>query len=512
MFGAFVVCALSIYVPFKKTRFSPLPYKSPIGKYIKEHSNVVVLIPKPSYELAKEFLAAQPLFPEASFYTAVDEIMEEYLNQKIETPCLAFFKDGELIGMSDPVSNEMSMLYTIDLFLKGKRPILNEQFEFVAALGGAPITIGSRANLTDHLVHLAKDIGHEIGSINVINLSDSLAESIDLKPNNCIIYRKTDKTLKSFNCTMEGLKQFSYPYVSRVDKSVLMRNDKTSVILITPSFNQHQYDFLYEFGKKYPDFSFIYVRSSDRDIIKEFTSDYYDTTSYYLEILNYKNGYRYDYSEILDKELIRNDFNDTLLNESLTQILNKIRNSELKKTYRSERFSSYQNFNRPIKKVVGLTYHDFIDDTEKDTVLFFVSLSTKSKEYFSKVYKTADNLKSENKTEHIKFGMIIPELNFVEGGFPSLPKLPFAYLYPANSSAVIPVLGDSSEDVLLSLEVYGTYQHELGATLPSDEEFHEIEEETKKFIPKMKPEEAKTMNEVLENLRKMITSKTNDEL
>ena len=451
--------SLSLYIPFSLPNYLEAEQDVKLNDYIKANQRVIVLTVKPSNSwIIKPFLNLQSMFPNISLYVSKVKQIKNY-TKKIETPFLSFFRDGDYVNSVGPIKHESVLLNTIDLYLNGNVNIVNSQAKFMSSLNDKMhLTIGCYKNDIDKAVKLAKDMGKELGPISVIGFEMNFARSIGLNFGKCIVYRIDDDNIEEFDCTNDGLRNVSKPYYQLINEYKFQRENATTVALITPQFTNDIKDFLYQIGKHFPDFNIVYVTSPLRDVVKEFTHDYYDSVSNYLVVLNYKEGWIYNVSSYITREMTNDKFSANNWRFPVTQLLYDIRDSKVQKTYQSE--GLIFDYTSPVRKIVGTIYKDYINDTENDCVMLYLNPnSKKSRDIYSSTFEFVQELRKQNKSQNIKFGFISPSRNSIEGGFPSIPFYPYIYIFPAGTNKIYPVIGNKIEDIKISLMIYSSFKH-----------------------------------------------------
>ncbi|OHT12252.1 hypothetical protein TRFO_18059 [Tritrichomonas foetus] len=513
----FFSIAFSVYIPFSLTETLSIETANDeiLHKLIEENPIVIALScsQKDAYILAS-FSNAESLFPEAKFVAVFPLSLRNFLNQSVPSdPYFAIIKNGVPTAVVGQIDDESTLLYMIDLHLYGTRPVLNSQSELIAALGESPITLMSSYKQFDNTFSLAKEVMPTVGPVNVISLAPSVISDINMKPNECAIYRKVDNALEPFDCsknTFLNISKTTFDFAT-IDK--LRNSQKLAVLFHSPEIKPEHTELVFVLGSHFRDFNFFFLKDEKT---KEFVNAFYERqfcNGLNFGIVDVKNNFIYEVNDYITDELKNaTEFDAQIWLNSIAQLINALNLGQVPKTPKSEPIPKPSDL--PIKKIVGLNYFDFVLETNMDVLVLFVKpRSNECAEMFTEFRKVAEDSIANNNT-NLKFAFMDATVNQIDGGLYPIPGQPSILLYPAaNKSFPRLMIGKKAADIQLLMRLFATNSFKLSKEekLGGMSDFFAAVEYAKLAKPKMNQEQIEVLDDTIKKVAEAYILHINNE-
>lgn len=458
-------------------------------------------------KIIQGFLSLRSIYPDIKFEIIHPLAFNEFLGGKNvpELPGLIFVNDSKVVTSVGPIDTESTLAFQIDLYLTKHRRTATTQEELVAALGHAPYTVICPFYSFNHAFNIAQTCGNKIAPCDVVNLANSLATAIGLAGQTLAIFRKADQVLEPIEGNYKAFEAAATPVFDTASKVALKRSKTISVgWCVDRPYPAHQ-NFLFELGSNFKSYSFFFIPSELRKHLEKGTGQKFRPNEFIA--FNYHEKYLIDNKDFFNDQVIQ-QFHPQAWTQIASQYLIAI--NKLKKHYVSEQ-SSFPYKPGTLNKVIGRTFKQFIQNTQEDTLILFLSRGcNKCNDLFKSFRQFIDECEGKNITT-LKFGFIDVRKNSIEGSFNLTTELPFMYLYPANSTQTYPLIdGLERDDIARLVNFYGTNKYEFESKLPSAEEYEAVAKNWQNHMKKMKPKDKEIVAAHLKKVQQLLN--TNKEL
>ncbi|OHT01490.1 hypothetical protein TRFO_31678 [Tritrichomonas foetus] len=507
---------LSVYIPHQAANSLSIEFSGleKAQKLLKENENVIAFVGAgKDVELIMNFASAEPLFPEYTFIHIYPREMKNIVTENDtvlpEDPYFAIFKNGNIVEAVGPIDEDSSLLFLLDLYVYGKRPLLKDQKGLVSSLGQAPLTIIAPESKYEEMKKIAKISTSEFVLTDVIQITQEVANEVSLVDGSCALYRKLDKSLEEFNCTIEGLRQGRKPLYSRPTVKQMKESTKPAVCFCQKKKRENLMvgEFLYTLAKHFHnEFDFFELKSDEtKKYLGEFLGDstICEKTSN-LAVINVTGKFFYRTTQFLPRTLIEAPvFDAQSFTTSTAQLLNYIKSNQVDKIPISEPIPKPSSL--AIKKVVGKNYKEFVMEEGKDVLVLFVKPNSKACQFsFTALKEVAEDLIDVCENEFIKFGFMDYTANQIDGGLPVVPDQPAIIFYPANQKLSPKfVIGKRVGDILMHIRLFAAKKPitKLNETLSSMDEFNQLTEYFRSVIPQMNRHQKNTLEETIRKVK-----------
>ena len=503
------IFASSVFISFKHSdEFTSKDMKSSfINETIQNHKDVVILVgSSETVNFIAYAFKCQGLFDGIKIgYTFHDEIApfinEE--NPEPDEPFLVFFRDGKIKRFVGPLDNENTFVYMLDLYINKKRPERTTQVEMISSLGTSPVTVISTRAHFDKIYGFVEKHLNDLGPVDISTITDEVAKEISLQ-SGCAVYRKSDLALEEFDCReanfiKEVKGPFNYAYPKR-----LQRSNQISVCLCHhEKYKQQEEEFLEQLSQKIPQLDYFILNNKHaQEYISSFVGDSTFCNQPNLVAINGKQRVFYNSSGFITEKLQENFEVKSWLQQS-TNYLMEVLGKQSNKLPMTESLPSY-SIDQAIRKVVGISYHEFVYENDKDVLILFLKKDCdECRPYFTEFTRMAGHSKKNNNTNYIQFGFMDYTKNNIIDKKPPIHEEPCLIFYPSHEKdEPRTIFGKTAEDMAFQLKMFSKHplNFTLNETISSLNDFNLYKEKALKDLPNLKKEQQITLKSTLERV------------
>ena len=354
-------------------------------------------------------------------YISVKEIPEITEKIYLDLPYVIYFKKGEKQCAFDLPIEESLVISQINYILDGPTKIANSISDLNKFVSNLDYTIISRVQFSDDAYNLMIDNIEDMTTCGILLATNEVFNETGFDNENYLLFRRDDTVLLPFNGTSEGITDIIMPLYFQATLEDFQYDKGMSVVFMTPEYKESDtfHDIFLTFAEKYKDdFNFRIITEENFHIADRLLGRDLEIVPD-TAIADITEGTYYDTHEFDGLEI-----NETW-KEKMTTFLDKIKAGQIEKSYLSEPIPTQDEIDQDeITRIVGKTFADFINDTEKDTFVMFGTKET---------YRGLDVLFNNiihdlNMSDKVKFGAIDIFRNSHKD-FPFLVQIPHIELY-----------------------------------------------------------------------------------
>ena len=421
----FFASVSSIFVSSQRTTTGLFYFTKDLFDEIQNSERFMLLIIEPDSrdaEMSKASfaLAATTATKPCDFaYSSIQEVYDLIGAIPFEPPFCVFFKKGvQICGFEIPVE-EALVIAQVNFLLDGPSKVANSLTEINQHITSLDYTIIARVQNSDDAYNLMVSEMQQMTTCGILLASNAAFNEMGFDNESFLLFRREDTVIVPFNGTKEGLEDAMVPLYFQTVFEDFRYFTGTSIVYMQPDFHDNDdfHKIFLSVAEKYQDFHFRILVEDEFHLAERFlgrpTEEFPETA-----ICDPIAGFYYDTREISGIPV-----NQTW-SEKVTSILDSIIEGNLTKTYLSEPIPEGQTAPNDFTKLVGKTFGDFINDTEKDVFVMFGTPDS-----FRNIDETFNDIINEiNAPDKVKFGTIDIFLNSHEN-FPEMIQIPHLELY-----------------------------------------------------------------------------------
>lgn len=457
-FFAFLLLTKSIFVPYHNTETPILlqftdkelsytknlyrPFIVLVISYARSYNNEAVeIMSQMSLEFGEKVLFG--LILDSQSKQIYEDIQKSLNNQSqpLRPPFIAYYDVGRLIYCTNFIYDEVAISSTINFWLKGPKSVSNSE-ELFQSLGNTPISIISKKSMLKEAFNITSKALKFSGPIELIQAEDELFNTINLTDYNFAVFVDDDKSINGFS-NLEDFFKYSQPHFK-----VLNLNDATSnlydepentVVSIFDTDLKIEYNnTLYELKEKYPQYLYGLAHTNSLfELYSDYTHQKIENFPEFL-IFNREEKFYYPLPENLKKS-------QNSISFILGEYVKSVNDGKIQKVYMSEEINESISNENEVTKLVGKTFENFVNDTEKDSLIFF-GVPDDYPYYYKYFMNAKKNISSLG--INLKFGYIEPNRNSSPYRFPKIYSNPHIELY-LKDGTMIPMLNIINEEGIL---------------------------------------------------------------
>ncbi|OHS99613.1 hypothetical protein TRFO_33874 [Tritrichomonas foetus] len=392
-------------------------------------------------------------------------------------PAIVFFFQGNLMFSCPLPMSETTLSLLVASWVDPEYDISNSKEELFSALGGVPLALltkerfGMQANL-----FVTSSLSF-IGSCIVLRVSDQLFSEITENAQHCsfAMYRYSDRTIVPIpdiilpngtvnqgNITQDALYNSTRPFNGVLTSSILASRPELYACFVNDSFNPTANDkVLYKLGEKHykSDFRFVSATPETFPLISQITRSNITAPDFF--VFSYTYGFYYPHDGLLTGI----DMEDPRWFDLADAYIQKILNGTIPRKYFSEPETDEMH-GKYLKKLVGTTFKDFVEDPTKDVVVVFHD----GDERATADLEALSSVLNDDVCKNIKFGYINIDINSSPLRYPICFDTTTVFLFPAKNKTDVRVMFSPmiQDSVLRFLNQSTTLEHDFEVP-PTDE-------------------------------------------
>ena len=445
----FLTFSFSIFIPYSFSSFPSVNEtlsEENFNELLKTNKKIIALAMSKNHQKIKiipnAFYTASLLYGNEVDFVTLDENYSQQIsiNQQIQLPILLLYDNNENIATFRYPETENQFFFLMStLFDENPISYANNLTELYSQLGNSPFSLISSKNSLNEAKSLQLKASSKMEMINLIIISQNLFNELSSNTNNdtskLFLYRNEDQMIVDINNDINTLLLSSFPVFRTLTKLDIIESDET-IICIASNRNHELYkDLLFDIGYQYEEFLVGYLGPRLYSFPEEIMGHRLPRGRNILAF-NWKHNYYYDTTKIFPKSFLQEKFDLNLYKEKIHQLIEDIHSGKNKPIYASEEIPD-DNDKKTVKKVVGKTYSDFINDNQHDTIILYMREDCKHCSEFESVFNNfADECYQENLT-WLKFGQIDITKNSCEIDFPFIVGVPTVYVFPKDNKTNI---------------------------------------------------------------------------
>lgn len=400
-------------------------------------------------------------------FTLLDEESSLQLSKNkgrkvIRLPSIFIFENSTIKGIIPCETSEYSLLSTFHSLLSSDK-IISSPENLYSMIGNSPFSIISPPSLFNTAKKIFCELSlflintktlksyypNQIDELTIIQVSPELLHKMNISEIYLSLYRNQDRTIVPFNSTMECLLEQTKTFVSIFHKKTLTDPTLTLFALTSDEFTDEMFDFLYKIGESHPNLTVGFLPTYGLAIGEDIFGKAFEP-GLGLHIFNPILRYQYITHDVFTPEFLKKPFKADEWHKKAEKIIAMIANHQRNRTYISEPIP--RKSTTYIKKIVGKTYADFINDSEHDVIMLYKRTNCSYCQEFLGIFEDFAVECENNHLSQLIFGMIDVTKNSSPLPYPYLPSLPHVEIFPAkNKSAHSMLRGGKGRDSLLRL-------------------------------------------------------------
>jgi len=426
-----------VFIPFNRTSNSFIPKidEKSMWDVVKRAGYVAVMVAnsesRETDSLLDSFSGASTLFSEDGPFVFVDASQELNLTKTymVKTPAVFLFRNHSLWFASSFPLSETSLLFMLDGFFSQKIPTIDDSKQLFSILGHFAFTLVTSPDLVEKTLDLRFKVAPFLGSMDIIVASRRLLTALEVPENEIGLFRSEDAAFTHIEIDYDSFFSSAKPVFKKLVMSDLNNPDLVTYAFISPVLRKEHEEFLYDLASQYPDLSIGYLSPPLKYLATISTLDPLDQ-NYHFVAFNPLFRFYYPTEHIIQSELSSMPFNsDTWFNYS-SQYIKMIQNGTIQRKFHSEE-EEVSSVN-PIK-VVGTNYAQFMNETNKDVLIYFYSSSHPDSVRDLDSFKKSVSFLESLGINDVKFGFIDAGKNSAPVLFPHIVSFPSLRYYPANN-------------------------------------------------------------------------------
>lgn len=368
-------------------------------------------------------------------------------------PIIFYYNNKKLITTYPYIDNEISFIKILNLILNPENTQIaltkNDLYSIIGDLNFA--ILAPTQEKFELSLKLHENVSSSFGEVDVIKISPELLIELGFDSKSTVLFRKEDSCIvplktgsKNFNDDVHSFYDASKPVYKLYQGADFINEDFQMFFLTSPKLTDEMRDFLYEIALVYLQYNFGWLKSEYLPIGQHMTQNTFEN-KLGMHFGNVARRWYVDLEDIFTYEFIRQPFDKKKWTQRTEKAIQVIENGR-KRIYVSEPIPQ-STPGSLIKKIVGLSYKDFINDPDHDILMLYITSNNTLWRDFKPSY--INFVKEFNRTgkTFLKFGWIYLDRNSSEEPFPYIPSIPHLELFPAkNKSKHEMIRGGKSRD------------------------------------------------------------------
>ena len=340
-----------------------------------------------------------------------------YSHLKLRSPSIVFTTNAQLSFVIPFPATESELIAVISYFMSSNSKMITDKKELYDSLGATAYTLIATPKLLEIADQIRISLSDIYGIFTVLCVSPELLKELGFQPYKLLIYRQSDKVLTEIGSTQDSIRRAITPNViTHIRREEIEGSASPLALLVTNrKLTGDEKKGILDLAQQYPEYAFCSADIEETDFVQELLINshlYTDIVAPYFLVFHPQEYYFYPHG---NKEF-------TL--ESAHKYLEEIAKGSIKKVFPSEPLPITQS-SPFLTKVVGQNYEQFVNDEDKDVLMFYLYEENEQTLDFPRY--VASYL---NQTE-IKCGYIYLRLNSAPVGFPTLFGNPHIQFFPA---------------------------------------------------------------------------------
>ena len=374
----------------------------------------------------------------------------------LNVPIVFYYDNSSLVTAYPYLDNEVGFAKILELiFHHEDSPVALNKNDLYKLIGDLNFAILAPSQ-TDFQIGLKlhQNLSSNYAEIDVVRVAPEVLNELGLNSEQPALYRKEDSCIVSFRVGspdfVDDLKSFIHaalPVYKIYQASDFINENYEMFVFTSPTFTDEMKDFLFEISPRFPEYNFGYLRPEFLKLGEvAFNENFENRTD--MHFCNFARRWRIEIDGIFHWEFVKQPFNKEKWTEATEKAVKVIQNGR-KKIFISESVP-VSIPGSLIKKIVGTTYKEFINDKDHDILMMYLVGNCKRCKEFKPTFINFVKEFNETGKTFLKFGWINVDRNSSEEPFPYIPGFPHFELFPAkNKSAHEMFRGTRSRDNLV---------------------------------------------------------------
>lgn len=471
-FMIFLFLCNKVFVPFNLPILNKVPRATvfELDKQIEIYEHVVVFIGSqndPDIELFHTifFDASQFFARNGTFLYVTAKEGQKYLDKyKNVDPALLIFKDHKIwLSTAFPKSGS-ELFYILYQFFKQKVTYINSIPDLMKGLSHFPLTIICSQELLQEAFVVRYQIAVALGFIDIIVTSNEFLENgLNVPSDKIGVFRMEDKCIVPVYPTFYGLFEGVRPYYRKFVEEDFEEPNATFCAYLGNKMTPLVETILYEFAIKYPKLTFGFVPPEFHDKVRDATL---------LPLKNIPTFIVFSYQDRSFYPQNFEEFDEKRPTKIIKQYIDSISDNSIKRKYHTEAVPK-DDPKDLVKKLVGLTYQDFLNDTKHDLVVLYTEPHSEDcEEALIEFTQAAEAMKRTG----VRFAYIDSYLNSCPLKFPFFLSKPSLRIYPAinRSNDMMFLHHFTKNNIILFVNQFGSWNYDI-KTDPRDKNQFKLE-------------------------------------
>ena len=402
-FSLFISFISSIFIPYEATETGKIGFltKDTFNEvYNFERFMLLVIdenareadIYKTSFAVASTTVSRNCEFA----YVSSMDVPEITQNVSLSAPFGIYFNKGEQICVFDIPIEESLVIAQVN-FLLNSPQVVQSYSELNSYISNLDYTIISRVKLSDDAYNLMIENMEDMTTCGILLASNEVFSEMGFEKENFLLFRRDDTAILPFNGTSEGIIDIIIPMYFQATFEDIINDVGVDVVFFTPQYKESDtfHDVFFNLAQKYKgEFNFR-ILTEENFILSDILLGRDLTTIPATAVADPYLQYYFDTHEFDGLEINKE------WEEKMTSFLDRIKINEVKVLNLSEPIPTHEEPDQ-ITKIVGNTFLDFINDTQRDVFVMFGSRET-----YNGLDVLFNNIIDElNMPDKVKFGKI----------------------------------------------------------------------------------------------------------
>ena len=414
-----------------------------ISDYSRSYNNEAIeIMAQMSLEFGEKVLIG--LITESQSKQVYDDIRKNLQNQTyiIRPPFIAYYDIGRLVYYTSFLYDEVAIANTLNFMLNGPKSVSNSE-ELLQTLGNTPLSIISKKSMLKEAFNITSQALKIFGPTELIQVDDTLFEAINLKDYNYAVFVKDDMSINGFSNFEDFIESsrthFKVLNLDDVTINVYDDAENTVVGIFDTDLKLEYNNTLYELKERHP--QFLYGLASTKPLFDLYSYYTHHEITKYPDFLIFNREEKFYYP--IPETLKNNNNISIILNEYVNQVIE----GNIQKVYMSEELNetNSKKDENGVTRLVGKTFEQFVNDTEKDSLIFF-GIPENWPYYYKYFINAKENISSIGLD--LKFGYIEATKNSSPYRFPKIYSNPHIELY-LRDGTMVPMLNIVNEEGIL---------------------------------------------------------------
>jgi len=433
MFLFFSLCR-SAFVSYSLVNFDVLPSLSldevlessvsieqyVVGFYLNNQSR--------SFSSKKQaILSAYMFFGESSSFSMIELEKKEDFDQELSiSDSLVFFiRNGNILKVF-PFPVESGFLFPlIDKNINSKTTIIENKDQLFSSIVESSFALLCLEESLSSAFSLQVAASSTMGSVEILVCSHGLFKELGIEDNYSLaVFRFEDMIIQPINNSEDSLFYHSYPLYRMLSMDDLLDNDPTVFAFVSNEIGPLEREFLFNMSSEYPEFIFGWAHPSIGRAMHEIYP--FRPTKNNVAFVSMANRGYYNISSFFSYDMLKEPLNISKWVQLASYCCDMVLNGSMTLSFMSEPVPENTN---PLKKVVGMTYSNFIHNTSKDIMMLYMKENCHHCHTFMETFSEIANEFANNSIDSIMFGYIDVKKNSCEEKYPYFSGVPHIVYY-----------------------------------------------------------------------------------